>query len=216
MIAQDTLELVKQGDVQAIAKRSAGIATLMNKALLPKGITVQIKMADKSITVIGESEETIEQSFFVDYVHETISKLNLPAQRLYIRGQITGNKNPIWRQTINLQQTEVINPVANTENNSPFQSKFNGFKIINTTLLGAILGILVLNIWWKPQTETVTWEYKIESFEDIVFDSGMNRMGGQGWELVSARRAITGGEYSNRGIYECIFKRPKQETNNES
>jgi hypothetical protein len=68
MTAQNTLELVKERDVP-------GIATLMNKALLPKGITVQIKMADKHITVIGESKETIEQSFFVDYVHETIRAL---------------------------------------------------------------------------------------------------------------------------------------------
>lgn len=210
MIAQDTLKLVEQGDIQAIAN-------LMNKALLPKGITVQIKMADKSITVIGESEETIEQSFFVDCVHEAISKLNtgklnLPAQRLYIRGQITGNKNPIWRQTINLQ-TEVLKPVAKTENNSPSQSKFNGFKIINTTLLGAILGILILNIWWKPQTETVAWEYKIENFEDIVFDSCMNH---QEWELISAKKTIKSSDADRRGIYECTFRRPKQETNNES
>jgi hypothetical protein len=31
----------------------------------------------------------------------------------------------------------------------------------------------------------------LESFEDVIFDSGMNRMGEQGWELMSARRALT-------------------------
>ncbi|MTJ14785.1 hypothetical protein FJR11_19835 [Anabaena sp. UHCC 0187] len=216
MTAQNTLELAKQGDVQAIA-------TLMNKALLPKGITVQINITGESITVIGESKETIEQSFFIDYVNKAIEKLKLPTvKRLYIRGQITGNKNPVWRQTINLQ-TEILKPVVNTENNSTSKSKFDIFniliqfrEIINTILLGGILGILVFNLWWEQQPKTVEWDYKIESFEDVIFDSGMNRMGNEGWELVSARRALTGPDADRRGIYECIFRRPKHKTNDKS
>ncbi len=214
-MTQNTLELAKQGDIQAIA-------TLMNKALLPKEITVQISITGESITVIGESKETIEQSFFVDYVHKAIGKLNLPTKRLYIRGQITGNKNPIWRQTINLQ-TEIPKPAVITKNNSTSKSKFDGFniliqfrEIINTIFLGGILGILVFNLWWERQPKTVEWDYKIESFEDVIFDGGMNRMGNEGWELVSARRALTGPDADRRGVYECIFRRLKQKTNDKS
>ncbi|MBD2137779.1 hypothetical protein H6F32_09290 [Anabaena sp. FACHB-1237] len=215
MTTQNTLELAKQGATQAIS-------TLMNKALETKGITTKVNISGESITVIGESQEIIEQSFFVDYVRKVIEKLELPVKRLYIRGQITDNKNPIWRQTINLE-AEIPKPVINTENSGISKAKFDIFKIliqfseiINTALLAGILGILLFNLWWQPQPKTVEWEYKIESFEDVIFDSSMNRMGNEGWELVFARRALTGGEYSSRGIYECIFRRPKQKSNDKS
>jgi|GEM_PF-6829250 len=57
--------------------------------------------------------------------------------------------------------------------------------------------------------KSVKYEYKIISLEDQEFDSKMEEAGDNGWELVFARRAITGGEYSSRGCYECILKRPK-------
>ncbi|WP_375453090.1 hypothetical protein [uncultured Nostoc sp.] len=44
------------------------------------------------------------------------------------------------------------------------------------------------------------YEYRIESFEDITFDTGISKLGDEGWELVFARRALTGEEYSRRGI----------------
>lgn len=216
MTTQNTLELAKQGDTQAIS-------ALMNKALENKGITTKVNISGESITVIGESQETIEQSFFVDYVRKVIDKLELSTiKRLYIRGQITNNKTPVWRQTINLEP-EIPKSIINPENSVISKPKFDVFniliqfrEIINTALLIGILTTLLFSLHWEPQPKTVEWEYKIESFEDILFDSGMNRMGNEGWELVSARRALTGEEYSRRGIYECIFKRIKQKSNDQS
>ena len=52
-----------------------------------------------------------------------------------------------------------------------------------------------------------TWDYNLVSFEDSSFREDMNTMGSQGWELVSARRAVTGEGEASRGIYECIFRR---------
>ena len=70
----NTLELAKQGNTQAIATECFAIATLMNRALEPKGITVQVNMMseNKGIRVIGESQEAPNKSFFVDYVHKAI------------------------------------------------------------------------------------------------------------------------------------------------
>ncbi|NJO63038.1 MAG: hypothetical protein HC836_33910 [Richelia sp. RM2_1_2] len=82
-------------------------------------------------------------------------------------------------------------------------------ELINTALLGGIVGILVLNLLWQPQTKNVQYEYKIDSFSDVLFDTSINQLGDEGWELVFARRALTGGEYSREGIYECIFRRVK-------
>lgn len=214
MTATNLLEQAKQGDTQAIV-------SLMNKALEPKKITVKASIKDDSFTIIAEAKEVPEQSFFVDYVQTSIAKLQLrKIQFLYIRGQVTGSKFPAWRQTINLKENEVLQtPIINTQttsaNSKAKSNQFNIFniliqcrEIINTVFLGGILGILVFNLWWQQQPKNLQYEYKIESFEDLVFDTGINRLGDEGWELVFARRALTGEEYSRRGIYECIFRRP--------
>jgi len=56
----------------------------------------------------------------------------------------------------------------------------------------------------------VQWEYRIESFPDRSFDQRINAMGKEGWELVFARRASDGSDYSPTYSYEMIFKRTKK------
>ena len=160
----NTFELARQGNTQAIA-------TLMNRDLEAKGITVQVNMMseDKGIRVIGESQEAPNKSFFVDYVHKAIEKLKLPTvKRLYIRGQIAGNKIPVWRQTINLQSNQISTPINTKSNSISKSNKFDIFniyiqfrKIINTVFLGGILGILLFNlvlIYGTPSCRTQNGE----------------------------------------------------------
>ena len=167
----NTLELAKQGDTQAIPTECFAIATLMNRDLEAKGITVQVNMMseDKGIRVIGESQEAPNKSFFVDYVHKAIEKLKLPTvKRLYIRGQIAGNKIPVWRQTINLQSNHISTPINTKSNSISKSNKFDIFniyiqfrKIINTVFLGGILGILLFNlvlIYGTPSCHTQNGE----------------------------------------------------------
>ena len=54
---------------------------------------------------------------------------------------------------------------------------------------------------------TPTWEYRILSVSDTLFDETMGALGGDGWELVTARRASNGSSYTPVFSYECIFKR---------
>ncbi len=82
------------------------------------------------------------------------------------------------------------------------------WELINIVLLLAILLVLIANLFAINKFQFTLWEYKIESVEDLVFDQVMQRMGSEGWELASARRALAGEDSSSRGIYECIFKRP--------
>lgn len=56
----------------------------------------------------------------------------------------------------------------------------------------------------------IQWEYRIESFPDRSFDQRVNAMGRDGWELVFARRASDGSDYSPTFSYEMIFKRPRK------
>ena len=83
------------------------------------------------------------------------------------------------------------------------------WKRLNTGLLAGILLLLLVN-WLQEgrRPKELLWEYRVEGVSDITFDSTMQRLGADGWELAFARRAISGdGEYSE-GIYEVIFKRP--------
>jgi hypothetical protein len=51
------------------------------------------------------------------------------------------------------------------------------------------------------------WEYMIASPSDAAFSTEMSKLGDDGWEMVSARRASDGGEYTKKFSYEVILKR---------
>jgi len=123
MNTQNTLELARQGNTEAIT-------TLMNKALQPKGITVQVNNVDENMTIIAESTETPDQAFLVNYVRQSIEKLNIPTvKRIYIRGQKVGSASPVWRQTINLQTNQISSDKQNSI--SELKSKSNKIDIFN-------------------------------------------------------------------------------------
>src|ERR1041385_5039224 len=48
--------------------------------------------------------------------------------------------------------------------------------------------ILILLLWWTF-SPAQRWQYRIESVSDSTFDTEIDAMGNQGWELVFARRA---------------------------
>ena len=54
------------------------------------------------------------------------------------------------------------------------------------------------------------WEYRIFAIPDLSFDTQINALGSDGWELVFARRASDGSETRPTMSYEVIFKRPKK------
>ena len=92
-------------------------------------------------------------------------------------------------------------------NNFKFGELLSAFKdIINTGALVGIFLILLINFFAGQKPRFVAWEYKIEAVSDLIFIESMDGYGKNGWELVSARRAVTDGVAS----YECIFKRVKQ------
>jgi hypothetical protein len=83
----------------------------------------------------------------------------------------------------------------------------NHFAVI-TALLALLLIVHVAPIV-VPDRTAPSWEYRIESLKDGEFRSEMNRIGNAGWELVFARRAISGEGASSEASYEVIFKRPR-------
>jgi hypothetical protein len=60
-----------------------------------------------------------------------------------------------------------------------------------------------LVIWLLVNALPTPWEYMITSPSDSNLELALSDLGGAGWEIVSARRAVTGGQ----GTYELIMKR---------
>lgn len=101
----------------------------------------------------------------------------------------------------------------------PGMTKTQGTAVV--VLLVLLLGGLIANVALALRPSPVylsqpvelskesapAWEYRIESVDDLGWESNMSAIGADGWELVFARRAQGSDE---RMMYETIFKRQKR------
>jgi hypothetical protein len=76
------------------------------------------------------------------------------------------------------------------------------------SLLSMLILIVLVQAGARALSEQ-TWEYKIVGFKDESLTADLSTVGDQGWEMVSARRAVVGEGQTSQGAYECIFKRRK-------
>ncbi len=76
-------------------------------------------------------------------------------------------------------------------------------------MIGLLAALLLAQLFGftSMKSSTTQWEYTIESPSDTSFETALDHLGKQGWELVFARRATS--EYGP-ARYEMIFKRPKR------
>lgn len=215
------LDLAKLGDAKAIG-------ALMNHQLQPKGINVKTTLTNGCLFVIAESDEAPEQTALVDLVRKGITNLKPKAlKRVVIQGRSNKSVSPVWRDSFDLPEANPLTQELSVPDNkvnthkAPVSSEgssklvdllrvFTNFReLINTALLLGILLILTVNLVAVGKPKAVTWEYKIESIDDTTFDQTIQRLGSDGWEIASARRAVSGEGSNSHGIYEVIFKRPK-------
>jgi hypothetical protein len=209
----NNLNIAKQDNPEAIA-------ALMNKSLQPKGITVKATVANQCLSVIAEAKSAApEQSALVDFVRQGIANLNPRSiEKIIIQGKASNQKQIAWEEVVELKP-----PVSGVNGTKPkvivssVQSEETPNRLAwlthlrdhaNTALLAGILLTLLVNGWNANRPKSVFYEYKVESIKDAVFDSSMQQAGADGWELASARRAISGEGSSSEGLYEVIFKRP--------
>lgn len=98
-------ELAKQGNAQAIA-------TLMNRQLQPKGITVKVSLSGDCLMVVAESIEPPEQLFLVDFIRKGMTNLKIEAiKRVVVRGQATGKTASAWREAFDIHSVDAVEQV---------------------------------------------------------------------------------------------------------
>lgn len=96
------LELAKQGNAKAIA-------TLMNRQLQPKGITVRVSFSGDCLMVIAESQEPLDQRFLVNFIRKGMTTLNVETiNRVIVRGKSTGHNISAWREAFDLHSPGLI------------------------------------------------------------------------------------------------------------
>lgn len=212
MTAANGLELAKQGNPQAIA-------ALMNQTLQSKGITVSATVLSNCLTVVAEADTLPEKDSLLDFIRQGI--LNLKPQaidRVIVQGKVKGEKHPGWRENVELpaKSTAAMNgarPISVVSTSQPgkdtamTQWTLKVRESANTILLAGILLATLGGGWNAHRVEPKLWEYKITGVEDLAFDTTMQRLGAEGWEMTSARRAVSGEGESSRGLYEVIFRR---------
>jgi hypothetical protein len=131
----------------------------------------------------------------------------------------SGSITPVQSEGLSIPAAKVFalaSPMDNKESISPKQpdSKkgLNPFgsmrELLSTLPLLGILALLLINTLLGYKARSVAWEYSIESVPDVLFVETMDKLGVEGWELVSARRAKD--SESDNFSYECIFKRQKK------
>lgn len=139
MTQQNLLELAKQGDPKAIE-------AFINRSLEPKGILVKVNLTGGCLLMIAESKEAPDQSFMVDFVHKGLTNLNVEAiKRVVIRGQVTGNATPVWREAFELNngvQSKQVQPSQSV--NSKVSSTTNLLTTQPTNQPGVLNEILNL------------------------------------------------------------------------
>lgn len=204
------------------------LQALLNPIAQSKKIGLQLNESNDQLTVVlnrlPTSNPDVDYSDLAEKIILALRDASFPHIRtVRFYGRKQGAKQTEWKSSCELTLSslhtlgnidklpkEEISKESNLRKNSirKFLRSFDLSQnsIMMVTLIG-ILGILLTNTLIGNKPETVAWEYQIESVPDILFDTTMNKLGTEGWELVFARRASdpTTDDFS----YECIFKRKK-------
>jgi hypothetical protein len=210
MSAASLLERARQGDGDAIA-------SLINQSLQPKGITVTTTLSRNFLTILVQAETTPDQKAITQFIEKNIGSLKPQGiERIVIKGKASDQKSPAWRSLVELAPPANQNPsvdakVQQWRGSGRANQALTWLKgtqdVVNTALLAGILLALVAGGRSLSSTSRY-WEYTVEGVQDELFERTMQELGAEGWELASARRAVSGqGEYS-QGLYEVILKRP--------
>ncbi len=118
MSQQNLLELAKQGDANAIA-------TLINRALQPQGITAKARIKNGCLQIMLESQQVPNQQVVVSLIYNGLVSLGIKSfNRVKIYGRETGDDFPDWQQELNLASStpEETVEVKTSTTNQPSES----------------------------------------------------------------------------------------------
>lgn len=102
------------------------------------------------------------------------------------------------------EQLQQIEQLIGQLGAAPGEKRRDAYLPWLTILAALFLVQLLLPFLLREEPKMPLWDYRIESIPDLSFESEMELLGAQGWELVFARRAT---DSRDKALYELIFKR---------
>ena len=200
------------------------LQSVLSACLSDENLRLQVKHTGSQLSIVINrlNDTTVNYEDIAETLVAKLRSLNLPnvtAVKLY--GRPANSKQLEWQASRPLV-TEVAKPVVtkasvmDNGSSQQFKSKFQGYleqfsHYSNVISAASLLGLLLLlgfNTLVGQKTQATVYEYKIESVSDTAFTETMDSKGGDGWDLVFARRAQD--SVTEKFSYECIFKRVKK------
>lgn len=111
-------------------------------------------------------------------------------------------QSPVGLATRSSPEVKPSNPLVPKQHDSLSWLTFGSQAAIVILLFATLLS--QLTVFTKVTQSKTEWEYKIAQPLDSLIESDLSDLGEEGWELVTARRAV--GKYTGAN-YECILKR---------
>lgn len=100
MTSHNLLELARQGNVEAIA-------TLLNRALQPKGILARVGLRDDCLFISLVGERVPSEKIFTSFIQQAIQRLDIPfITTVQVYGSQTGQTTPAWHREVKLLDLE--------------------------------------------------------------------------------------------------------------
>ena len=133
MSQPNLLELAKQGNAKAIA-------TLLNRSLQSKGVTVKAIVKDTCLEVMLESEQIPDRATLVPFIRKGLVSLQAQTlSKVKVYGQQTGMSTPSWTEKFDLEKppatadipkiaTQIENPTLETAEHIILQAENNAIQ----------------------------------------------------------------------------------------
>jgi hypothetical protein len=219
------VEMAKHGNPDAIE-------ALINRSVQAKGIRITASRVGDGLTLIAESKDhSPDREFLIEVVRKGFQTLNShKVRRVFLRGYLTGQPQPLWRETILFDVVDPATPepvMATTARSLPRANASPTLNLVESlgrffdhhpsfiaTLLLAGVCVGSLGQWLAPRSMVTTrWEYHFEVIEvsndeTKILKAVLTDLGTQGWELSAMKQSNVKDRNGKLVTYEGIFKRP--------
>jgi hypothetical protein len=206
MKVTSSLTLAKKGDPHAIA-------TILNKFLHAKGISVSIERHRQTLHILATAEQIPNQAKVVDFVQRCLEQMQPPnVAKVVVKGHAQ-NRRIAWKESFKTKPGQPFRQVQLSrrwlvEHPAAIRGWAGSFFLIIIMAIGG-LGLWKTNFSEMANANTDSlWEYRLEHVDAILLEQTLMRSGHEGWELSGTPKTLSVKGPLNRDIYEVVFKRP--------
>jgi hypothetical protein len=205
MKVTSSLTLAKKGDPYAIA-------TILNKFLHAKGISVSAERHRRTLLIIATADNIPNQTKVVDFVQRCLAQMQPPdIHRVIIKGHAQ-NRRIAWKESFKTKPGQAFSQIQLSRRwLADHPTTISGWA--GSLFLITIMALGGLGLWRANYASIASvkgdplWEYRLEHVDAVLLEQTLTRLGNEGWELSGTPKTLSVKGPLNRDIYEVVFKR---------